>query len=187
MALGMSGPLLMLGLYNYARFGSPLESGYGIAALGATTLIDARGYGMFSLAHVPKNLFMMLLQGPVPFPSEDAPVLAFPYVWPSPWGMGIFYTSPALLYAFRGFRERLRQPLAQAAWLGILFVMVPLITYYGVGWIQFGYRYALDFMPFLLLLAATALPNPMPRLAKGLVLASVAVTIWGSIWLSAWI
>lgn len=186
-ALGLAGPLALLGLYNYARFGSPLESGYGLAALGAETLIEARSYGMFSLAHVPKNLFMMLLQGPEPFQSADDAVLQFPYVWPSPWGMGIFYTSPALLYAFRHFRERLKLPPVQASWLGILFVMLPVLTYYGVGWIQFGYRYALDFMPFLLLLAATALPNPLPRLAKGLVLVSVAVTLWGSIWLTAWI
>ena len=39
--------------------------------------------------------------------------------------------------------------------------MIPIITYYGIGWIQFGYRYALDFLPLALLLAAPGFPNPM--------------------------
>ncbi len=182
--LGLAGPLALLFAYNYARFGNGLESGYGHAVLTYPPLAQALERGLFSLEHIPKNLFMLFLQGPLPYPHQNAPVLEFPFMRPSMWGMGIFFTSPTLLYAFRA---NLKRPLVQACLLGIISVMVPLITYYGIGWIQFGYRYALDFMPFLLILVALGLPRPMTRLAKALVLASVAINVWGAIFLVMWV
>jgi hypothetical protein len=179
--LGLAAPVAAIFLYNYLRFGNPLESGYALALLYEPTLAEARNYGLFSPVHIPKNLFMMLLQGPLPYPSENAPVLQFPYLKPSEWGMGLFFTSPALLYAFRA---RLREPLVQACWLGIISVMVPTITYYGIGWRQFGFRYALDFLPFVLLLAARGFPDPLPNRVRALVVFSVAVSIWGILALS---
>lgn len=181
---GLAGPLALLLIYNYLRFGNPLDSGYGNAVLTDPVLRGAIQQGLFSLAHIPKNVFMLLLQGPLPYPSQDAPVLQFPYVQPSPWGMGIFFTSPALLYAFR---SKLREPIVQACWLAVLCVLVPLLTYYGVGWVQFGYRYALDFMPFLLLLAALSFPKTISPLVRLLILASVAVNIWGAFFLAKWV
>jgi hypothetical protein len=127
---------------------------------------------------------MLFLQGPLPYPHQNAPVLEFPFMRPSQWGMGIFFTSPALLYAFRA---NFKRPLAQACLLGIISIMIPLITYYGIGWIQFGYRYALDFMPLLLILTALGLPRPLTRTAKALILASVMINIWGAIFLVTWV
>lgn len=182
--LGMAGPLALLFAYNYARFGSGLESGYRYAVLTYPPLAEALKEGLFSLAHIPKNLFMLFMQGPLPNPSANDALLTFPYVKPSPWGMGIFFTSPALLYAFRA---NLKSNLVRACLLAILSIMLPLMTYYGIGWIQFGYRYALDFIPFLLLIAALSLPNPMTRAARALVIASVVVNIWGTLFLVTWV
>jgi hypothetical protein len=179
--VGLAVPLILLGAYNYARFGNPLESGYGYAVLTFDVLEQAREHGVFGLVHVPKNLFMLLLQSPLPYPSIDAPVLEFPYMQPSPWGMGLIFVSPALFYAFRA---NIKDRFVQACWLAVVFVMVPIITYYGVGWVQFGYRYGLDFIPFLLLLAAVGFGERMSTLARGLILAGVAVNIWGALWLS---
>jgi hypothetical protein len=187
LGLGLAGPLALLFAYNYARFGSALESGYGHAVLTYPTLAQAMEQGLFSIVHIPKNLFMLLLQGPVPFPSENAPVLQFPYFQPSPWGMGLFYTSPALLLAFRDFGRRLREPLVLACWLAIAAIMVPLVTYYGVGFVQFGFRYALDFIPFLLLLTAINLPQPLTTASRVLVVISVLITIWGTFFLATWL
>jgi hypothetical protein len=185
--LGLAIPALLLFTYNYQRFGSPLESGYGLAKLGGDITKVARSYGLFSIVHVPKNLFMMLLQGPLPWQNENDPVLSFPYIWPSPWGMGLLYTTPALIFLFRGLRSRLSQPLTQACLLGFVGVAIPTVLYYGVGWIQFGYRYALDFMPFLIILAALGFRRGMSRWAVALVLIGVAVNLWGSAFLALWI
>jgi hypothetical protein len=184
LAAGLVVPLALLFAYNYARFGSILESGYGHAYLRNPVLAEALAQGLFSAAHIPKNLFMMLLQGPLPYPHENAPVLTFPYMQPSQWGMGMFFVTPALAYIFCA---PLRSPLVQACWLGVLAIMVPVITYYGVGWIQFGFRYALDFVPFLMLLLALGLPRPMTVMSRVLVLVSVAVSLWGTLWLISWV
>ena len=181
---GFAVPLLGLAAYNYFRFGSIAETGFGRAVLYEPVLEQARSAGMFSLAHVPKNFFFMLLKGPEIIGGDSTPVLSFPYLRPSAWGMGLFFTSPALLYAFRApFSER----RVRGLWLGTLSVMVPLMLYYGIGYVQFGYRYALDFMPLLALLAALGMPEPMTNRARLLVSLSVVICVWGAIHLATWI
>lgn len=180
---GITGPLILLLLYNYARFQNPFRTGYADVVLTNPILEQARAHGLFSLVHIPKNLFMLLLQGPVPYPSLEAPVLEMPYVQPSRWGMGLVFTSPALLLAFWA---PVRERLVQACWLAILCVLLPLITYYGVGWTQFGYRYALDFMPFLLLIAALGFKTVSIGKVRILTTIGVLVNLWGAAWVIAW-
>ena len=61
--------------------------------------------------------------------------------------------SPGLLYAVRApWRQSRTWWLAGAA----LLVLIPTLLYYGGGWLQFGYRYALDSIPFVWALCALA-------------------------------
>lgn len=181
MIAGLAVPLSFFLYYNYARFGSPIETGYANAVVGGDTLRSAMNYGLFSLVHVPKNIYALLLAGPQAYPSFTAPVLQFPYIYPSPWGMGIFFTTPAFVYGLLADR---RERIVKAAWLAIGFILVPLLTYYGIGWVQFGYRYALDFYPFLFLLTALGISRRFDRKARALVLCCVAINIWGAWWQS---
>ncbi|MGK2960767.1 MAG: hypothetical protein ACSLFK_01335, partial [Gemmatimonadaceae bacterium] len=181
---GLAVPLLGLALYNHARFGDPAETGFGLALLYSPALEAARAEGLFSLSHVPKNLFMMLMQGPVPVTGQDGAMLAFPLVKPSPWGMGLFFTTPALIYVFRA---KLKDPLVQASWLAVAATLVPIVSYYGIGYVQFGYRYALDFMPFLMILVALGMPAKLSRTAISLIAVSVLMNVWGAIFLAIWI
>ena len=177
--LGLAVPFLFFMYYNYVRFGNPFETGYAQAVLASPTLVAARSYGLFSLVHLPKNLYAFLLAGPQAYPSLSAPVLEFPYIYPSPWGMGIFFTTPAFVYIFAAnWRER----LVRAAWVAIALVAIPLLTYYGVGWTQFGYRYALDFYPFLFLLAVQGLARNFDGRARVLITLGVLINIWGALW-----
>lgn len=181
---GLAIPLSGVAWYNFARFGDATETGFGLALLYNSALEEARAAGLFSIAHVPKNLFEMLLAAPRPVGGENAPILRFPFITPSPWGMGIFFTSPALLYAFRSKPTDRR---AQASLLAIGATLIPILSYYGIGFVQFGYRYALDFMPFLLVLVALATSSPLSRTARALISASVLINIWGAISLALWI
>ncbi|MEO7503476.1 MAG: hypothetical protein ABIW94_12635 [Gemmatimonadaceae bacterium] len=181
---GFAVPMLLLCAYNYARFGTIAETGFGKAVLYRDVLYEARSAGLFSLAHVPKNVFMMLLQGPQPVGGDSTAVLRFPYVEPSRWGMGLFFTSPALLYVFRA---RLNETLVKACWIATLTLLVPILAYYGIGYLQFGYRYALDFMPFLIVLVARGFPDPMTNRARLLVAVSVVINIWGALMLAVWL
>ena len=177
--LSLAVPLLFFLYYNYARFGSPFETGYGHAIVRGSTLADALKLGLFNPVHIPKNLYELLLAMPAAYPSNSAPVFTFPYFYPSPWGMGIFFTTPAFVYIFAANRL---DRLVRAAWLAVGLILLPLITYYGVGWIQFGYRYALDLYPFLFVLTALGMARRFDNRARALVVISIVINIWGAWW-----
>jgi hypothetical protein len=181
---GLLTPVAILAAYNFARFGNPMETGFGLAELYTGTLEAARAKGLFSIAHVPKNLYYMLVAGPLPFGGSDAASLRLPFVQPSQWGMSLFLTSPALIYAFR---SPWRESVTRACWLGIGVTLLPVVAYYGIGYVQFGYRYALDFMPFAVLLAAYGMRAPLTTMSRVLMSTSVAICIWGAVWLAVWI
>lgn len=131
--------------YNLARFGSPLESGYGLATL-PPWLEAQRQLGLFSTRHIAMNLDYLFLHLP-------RRIGEFPYFRPDGLGMSIFITSPGLLYAVRApWRE------SRSWWLGAaaLVVLVPTLLYYGGGWLQYGYRYAMDSIPFVWALCVLA-------------------------------
>jgi hypothetical protein len=171
--------VLFTGVYNAARFGSPLESGYSLQQLAYPPLAAARAVGLFSLAHLPKNLYYLLIAGPLPLGGVGEGVLRFPWVVPSTWGMGVLWVSPWIL---AGMCTRGRLGLVLA--LGGLFMLIPDLFYYGVGWKQFGYRYALDALPFFAAWAALGLRKPRAaRWVPLLAVYGVAVNIAGAAWL----
>jgi hypothetical protein len=131
--------------YNAVRFGSPFESGYGTASLPAF-LEAQRQLGLFSPAHLGMNLDYLFWHLPKIIPD-------FPFFRPDGLGMSIFLTSPALLLALRApWRDRRTWLLAGA----FILTLLPSLLYYGGGWLQYGYRYALDAIPFAVALCAMA-------------------------------
>lgn len=136
--------------YNYMRFNSFFEQGYRYQVLLFGALSKAREYGLFSLLHLPGNLYYAFLHEPLPvFKDTVSHVLKFPFIRPDPWGMGIFFTSPYLLYLF--FMEY-KDTVSIILLSTIGLIALPIFLYYGIGFSQFGYRYALDFMPFVFFL-----------------------------------
>lgn len=138
---------ILLALYNYVRFGSALESGYGIQILSIAAYAKARAYGVFSLTHIPGNLYYFLLAGPAPiFKDSISHVLTFPYLKADPWGMGLIFVSPYLAYLFfLDYKDKISWLLIAAS----IIIAIPIFTFWGVGFTQLGYRHALDFMPFV--------------------------------------
>ena len=154
LAAGVVPSLLFFFWYNAARFGSPFESGYALALL-PDWLEAQRRLGLFSTAHIRMNIDYLFLK--VPTITGQ-----FPFFQPDGLGMSIFITSPGLLYAARArWRESRSWWLAGAA----LLVLIPTLLYYGGGWLQYGYRYALDSIPFVWALCALAAVRDADRLA----------------------
>ncbi len=124
--------------YNWARFGSVTESGYALATLPAW-LEALRQQGLFSTVHIGMNLDYLLLKLP-------KPTAEFPWFKPDGLGMSVFFTSPGLaLAALAPWRDRRSWVLLITAVL----VLIPTLLYYGGGWLQYGYRYFLDSIPFV--------------------------------------
>ena len=145
LGLGVLPAIVFFFLYNKVRFGSPWESGYGLATVPAF-LEAQRALGLFSLAHVPMNLDYFLFHLPTVIPT-------FPYFKPDGLGLSVFITSPGLLFATQADWRRPR-----AWWLAgaTIAVLIPTLLYYGGGWDQYGYRYFLDSVPFVIALCGLA-------------------------------
>ena len=145
LALGVLPAIVVFFAYNQVRFGSPFESGYGLATLPA--FLEAnRALGLFSLAHLPMNLDYFLLHLPKVIPD-------FPYFRPDGLSLSVLITSPGLLFATQADWRRPR-----AWWLlgATIAVLIPTLLYYGGGWLQYGYRYFLDSVPFVIALCGLA-------------------------------
>jgi hypothetical protein len=60
------------------------------------------------------------------------------------------------------------------------------LAHFSQGWVQWGYRFSLDFVPFLLPLVALGAARPVdgrPRLvAFALLAAGLLVNLWGVTW-----
>ncbi|HTS14944.1 MAG TPA: hypothetical protein VMH24_04700 [Candidatus Sulfotelmatobacter sp.] len=169
LAAGLVPFLAFFAWYNAVRFGSPFESGYGLATLTEPVLIAERAQGLFALVHVPQNLQYLLWELPV-----AAPIPLF--LRPDGYGFPLLLQSPALLL---GLRARWRDPVVLGAGLTALAVLVPSLLYYGGGFYQFGFRYLLDSMPFLLILVASGARTPLNRWWKVLIVAGIFVNAWG--------
>jgi hypothetical protein len=169
LALGFAPAFLFALWYNAVRFGNPLESGYGLATL-VPFLEARRELGVFSVAHLTMNLNYFLLH-------VGQLTTGFPWFKPDGLGTSVFVTSPGLLLAVRAdWRKR------ETAALGItaLFVLMPSLLYYGGGWYQFGYRYALDAFPFVMALCAMAAArHGIGRWWKALIVLGVLVNAYG--------
>ena len=135
---GFAPSLAFFLFYNWARFGSVLESGYGLAAL-PPFLETLRQEGLFSPVHIGMNLEYLFWK----LPRFTA---AFPWFQPDGLGMSVLFTSPALVLALLApWRDRRTWILLATAVL----VLIPTLLYYGGGWLQYGYRYFLDSIPFV--------------------------------------
>ncbi|MFZ5879505.1 MAG: hypothetical protein ACOY0R_09050 [Chloroflexota bacterium] len=179
--------IVMLG-YNFLRFGNPLEFGYGyVEGSKELTALYAK-YGGFNLRYMPCNLYVSLaglpnLPGnPLPTVNQMCPDLKTPIGFKritdffNPLGMSIFLTTPALLYAFRA---RLRNnPLTLSA-LAALAAVAPVVwMYHTPGYVQYGYRYLLDLLVFLMILVADGM-RKVGKLEIALILVSIFMNFIG--------
>lgn len=136
LCLPFAAAVAALGVYNFARFGSPLESGYGLQVHGPSGLLysvlDVPGNApgrLFSASNIPRNLWTFLFGLP-----EVRAV-----------GTSVFIVSPYLVYLTRVRWDLTNKLLA----LSCLVVLLALLAFRSTGFEQMGYRFSLDFLPFV--------------------------------------
>ena len=160
---------------------------------------------------VPQNLAIMLLSTPRVFPDRfqdtlgtvDRPLCTAPgaarglfdvdcpVALPRDTGMSVILTTPALLLAIPAWFDRRRRRIVIAALLAIALVSLANLMHFSQGWVQFGYRFSNDTVPFALVLIAIGfswlVDRARPRawampLSIGLIVLSVAINAWGVLW-----
>ncbi|HEY6877168.1 MAG TPA: hypothetical protein VI299_04075 [Polyangiales bacterium] len=170
--LSLALPLLaVLGLqlwFNYARFGDPLSYGHEYLQIRWRPRIDT--WGLFNYHYLPKNL--AVFTSSLPWLEERAP-----YVKVSLHGLALWFTTPGLLWTLwpRAVSARM-----VGLWLCVIPIALMDLAYQNSGWVQFGYRFALDYMPFLIVLLALGRRRFGPGFYALLVF-SIAVNAFGAV------
>ena len=77
-------------------------------------------------------------------------------------------------------RPSSRASLAPALWAAVLCAAIPGLLYQNTGWAQFGYRFVLDYLPYLVALLAVGGRNLGPWF-KAAVLWGVLINLFGAI------
>ncbi len=137
--------IIILGWYNYVRFGDPSESGYTYQFY-VQQLRLQQDFTFFGFKYIWVNFYNSFLRAPRLVFNQSGRWL-FPFLGVDGYGLSVFFTSPFFIYLFRG---RYPWGLPSFSLLISLFIYLFLLLLGLDGWLQFGYRYSLDFLPYLL-------------------------------------
>ncbi len=221
-ALGAGIPLAALAVYNLVTAGSILHPGYQhlyeLEAGFYTPLNYHLDWAIEDIRYLPQNFQIMFLNTPVVLPDVVPAALGTggplctspdsvrgwfnfdcPLVLPQDTGMSVLLTSPAYLLILPALRWGYgHSRLVTGAAIAVLIVTVVNLMHFSQGWVQFGYRFSNDFVPWALLLVAIGLervaarvssPRGWPTVAGlavvasvALVVVSVVVNFWGVVW-----
>lgn len=176
LSLGIAPFILFNFSYNFVRFGVIWDKGYFLLPLILNELNTPWfAKGVTNLAYIPNNLktafwsFPKLLSHP-------------PYIQPSWAGLAIWITTPAFIFSFFApTKER----VVKFSWLATLAIFLIVASHGGTGWTQFGYRFAVDFYPFLIFLTIKGVARAGLKWYHWLLLSfSILVNAWGVIWIN---
>jgi len=221
-ALGAGIPLAALAVYNLVTTGHILHPGYQhlyeLEAGFYKPLNYHIDWWIEDVRYLPQNFGIMFLNTPVWLPNEVPSALGLggplctspdsvrgwfnpdcPLLLPRDTGMSVLLTSPAYLLILPALRWGYgHSRLVTGAAIAVLLVTVVNLAHFSQGWVQFGYRFSNDFVPWALLLVAIGLDRVASRataptawpittrlvlvLAVGLVALSVLVNFWGVVW-----
>jgi hypothetical protein len=159
---------LVLAALNVARFGEPAEFGHSYLVVRQQMQIER--YGLFSLHYLSRNLAVALAL---------LPELRFepPWISLSGHGMAIWVTTPAVLLLLQpAERGVLHRPL----YLTVALVAACSLLYQNSGWLQFGYRFSLDYMVFLVMLLALS-GRELTRLLQAAIVVGIVVNFFGAV------
>lgn len=160
--------LALLGWYDYARFGNPLDVGLAYHNMGESFRSDFARYGVFSLHYLPTNFYYQFL--------------AYRLFAPDRWeGSGLFWLTPVFLGAFPALWRGRRDPLVWMLLLSCFLIYIPIGLLMGTGYFTFGPRYLLDLMVPLLVLVARGIrrwPLPVLTVLTALSIGTYALGSW---------
>ena len=209
--LGAALPVVGLFAYNLATAGDIFHPAYEFLYRAEATYYPTLGYhldwAIEDPRYIPQNLAIMLFSAPLLLPDQWPDSLrvtneAFctlpgatrgvfdpdcPLAVPNDIGMSVILTSPAYLLALPALgRFRTSRVVAGSA-IAVLLIAIVNLMHFSQGWVQFGYRFSNDFVPWAVILVALGAEAVVRRwsgavLIGGLVVASILINAWGVAW-----
>jgi hypothetical protein len=205
--IGAAIPVAMIGLYNYLSTGHLFNPVYeflfqqqfhGLPYAPSEAFYGQREWGPENPLYIPLNAVIMFLWPPDIMPTTgqfehcvDAArsiLGSCPVVAPAKYGMSIFLTSPAFLLIPVVAAAAWRQRVVMGALLAVVAIGLVNLAHFSQGWVQFGYRFSLDFAPFALVLVTIGIAwfarsrRGFAWVALPLVVLSILVNAWGVYW-----
>jgi hypothetical protein len=204
-------PVVALLLYTFATTGSFVHPGYDyqyrLEVAGYPTLDYHADWDVEDVRYIPQNLGIMFGSLPKVLPDVlpdtlmyEPPVAACqapgaerrlfdrscPIVIPVDIGTSVLLSAPGLLLALFAIRRYGRTRLAIGTAGAVLLIGLFNLAHFSQGWVQWGYRFSLDFIPFLLpmvALGAARSSDGRPRvIAVALLAAGLLINLWGVTW-----
>lgn len=173
---GLLPALIFNGLYNFFRFGKFDDYAYSLYLSSNPLAIKQSVFphGFFSIQYIPERIKDIFFSFPI-FTAH------FPFIIPSLYAMALYIVTPAFfLILLASFKKR----LVYASLITALIILIPILMKGGNGYTQFGFRYSLDFLPYLLILTASGLRNRFNICSKSLIILSILINLWGVIMIS---
>ncbi|MFN0063251.1 MAG: hypothetical protein ACKVPX_12165 [Myxococcaceae bacterium] len=168
--LGALPSALMGAAFNWVRFGKFGEFGHAFLYSNRVNA-DIDRFGLFDLAYLGRNLEAAFFK----LPRLSLEPLRLDY---DPHGLSLFLTMPwLLLLLWPRQKSRLRLPLA----LTVLACALPGLLYQNTGYMQFGFRFSLDYTPYLLALLAVSGWSLRRPLVIAVLALSVLANTWGAV------
>ncbi len=169
-ALGAAPLALLAAAYNVYRFGSPGEFGHSFLYNNRVN-VDIDRFGLFDPVYLSRNLEAAFLK----LPKVSFNPLRLGY---DPHGLSLLLTLPLLVFlVVPKLRPRLHWPL----WLTVAVTALPGLFYQNTGYMQFGFRFSIDYTPYLLLLFAIGGWSLRNRAVQAAVVLGVLVNFWGAV------
>jgi hypothetical protein len=141
-------PVVLTGLglawFNQARFGSLTSVGLEYQQMAGIFVDDVRQYGFFNIHYVPRNLFYHWIAYP----------LVIRDLYKFSLGGSLFLLTPVYFAALAAVADLKQRTHVILLFATCIIVYIPSALLYATGWVQFGFRYMLDFAPPLLILVA---------------------------------
>lgn len=161
---------LLAAAYNLYRFGSLGEFGHRFLYNNRVN-VDIDRWGLFNPVYLQRNLEAAFLK----LPSISLNPLRLGY---DPHGLSLLLTLPLLVFlVVPKLRPRLHWPL----WLTVAVISLPGLFYQNDGYMQFGFRFSIDYTPYLLLLFAIGGWSLRNRAVLATVAFGVLVNFWGAV------
>ncbi len=169
-ALGAAPLAGLAAAYNVYRFGRLSEFGHAYLFNNRVNA-DIDRWGLFDWEYLPRNLEAAFLK----LPQLSLSPLKLGY---DPHGLTLLLTLPLLVFLLvPKARPRLHWPL----WLTVAVTALPGLFYQNTGYMQFGFRFSLDYTPYLLLLFAIGGWSLRNRAVLAAVALGVLVNFWGAV------
>lgn len=161
-------------IYNYLRYGVFWDAGYFL--IPGTLKEPWFAKGIMHPSYIIEDIKIAFLKGP-------KIISEFPYIIPSWAGLAIWITTPAFIFSLFA---SLKSQINRIMWYTIIAIFLVVGMHGGTGFAQFGWRFGVDFYPFLTFLTMQGINNnkTFEKIKWILFFIGFIVNLWGVLWIN---